>query len=363
MSKEIRVLQLIDSLEVGGAEVLAVNIFNLLSENVNIESFLCATRAEGNLKNQVKIKDNYLFLQKRNTIDFSAVIRLRKFIKRNNIQIVHAHSTSFFLAFCIKICTPSLKVIWHDHYGNSDFIADRKSTLLEYASYKFAHIISVNSKLEKWAKQKLHCKEVTFLNNFPFFNDLKKSTKLKGAKGKRIVHVAAFRPQKDHINLLNGFLQTQDQYPDWSLHLIGDSNDDKYKNEIARFVNENNLKNKVFRYGVCSDIKYILSQASIGILASKSEGLPISLLEYGLAKLPVIVTNVGECHNVVKHNSTGLVVQKGDSEKLSKSILNLISSEKKRNQFGVELYSEIKKNYAKESYINKLIKIYKTILC
>ena len=40
------------------------------------------------------------------------------------------------------------------------------------------------------------------------------------------------------------------------------------------------------------DIKNILHQATLGVLSSKSEGLPVALLEYGLASLPVVATNV-----------------------------------------------------------------------
>ena len=63
MNKKIKVLQLIDSLQVGGAEVLAVNIANALS-NEGVESHLCVTRNEGPLKENIKPSVGYLFLEK-----------------------------------------------------------------------------------------------------------------------------------------------------------------------------------------------------------------------------------------------------------------------------------------------------------
>ena len=53
MNKKIKVLQLIDSLQVGGAEVLAVNIANALSKQ-GLVSHLCATRTEGPLKENIE---------------------------------------------------------------------------------------------------------------------------------------------------------------------------------------------------------------------------------------------------------------------------------------------------------------------
>ena len=63
MSKK-GIIQIIDSLNAGGAEVLAVNISNaLLAANYN--SHLCATREEGVLKENINPKVGYLFLRKK----------------------------------------------------------------------------------------------------------------------------------------------------------------------------------------------------------------------------------------------------------------------------------------------------------
>ena len=67
MIKKIRVLQLIDSLQVGGAEVLAVNISNSLSKQ-GIVSHLCATRTEGPLKENLDPTVEYLFLERKKTM-------------------------------------------------------------------------------------------------------------------------------------------------------------------------------------------------------------------------------------------------------------------------------------------------------
>ena len=57
----MRVLQLIDSLNAGGAEKLAVSYANTLAD-MSLVSFFCATRCEGVLKNQINYnKVNYNF--------------------------------------------------------------------------------------------------------------------------------------------------------------------------------------------------------------------------------------------------------------------------------------------------------------
>jgi hypothetical protein len=127
---KIGVIQVIDSLDAGGAEVLAVNIANALCEE-EVNSHLCTTRKEGVLKSNLNKKTGFLFLGRKKSIDFSAIIRFKKYLKNNNIGVIHAHSTSSFFVFCVKLIYPKVKIIWHDHYGKSQELKKRKTFLLK----------------------------------------------------------------------------------------------------------------------------------------------------------------------------------------------------------------------------------------
>ena len=91
----MKVLQLIDSLNAGGAERVAVNYANSLTSRIEA-SYLCATREEGLLKESLSKNVQYLFLNKKTSLDFNAIRKLNKYVKKQDIQIIHAHSTSFF---------------------------------------------------------------------------------------------------------------------------------------------------------------------------------------------------------------------------------------------------------------------------
>ena len=359
MNKKIDVLQLIDSLQVGGAEVLAVNIANSLSKQ-GIVSHLCATRTEGPLKENIEPTVEYLFLERKKTVDLKAIKKLKNYVEKNNISIIHAHSTSYFIAICVKLLYPRLKIVWHDHFGKSEFLKNTSRLPIQYLSFLFSAVICVNTKLFEWSKEYLMVNKVNFLNNFPFFIDLSRITFLKGEIGNRIVHIAGFRRQKDHINLLKAFIIVLKHKPNSTLHLIGKDYNDTYSKLIHDFIKDENLENNVFLYGVRSDIKNILEQADIGILSSESEGLPVSLLEYGLAKLPVVVTDVGECAVVVKNSL--VVVPPKRSDKLANAIVSLINDKVLREKVASELHTEVLENYSRESTMKKIIKIYREII-
>src|SRR5690554_4972788 len=111
----MRILQLIDSLDAGGAERMAVSYANALSEIIPY-SALVTTRKEGALRAQLSDKVGYLLLNRKGKIGIRAVLKLRKFVKQHKIDVVHAHSTSLFIATMVKVIYPKVKVIWHDHY-------------------------------------------------------------------------------------------------------------------------------------------------------------------------------------------------------------------------------------------------------
>lgn len=355
--KKIKVIQLIDSLDIGGAEVLAVNSCNLLNETAHVHSYLAVTRKEGALLEKTDRK-NYVFLGRKTTIDLSAVLRLRKFIKKNKIQIIHAHASSYFFAFCVKIFLPSIKIVWHDHYGKSNFLAQRKKQPLQFISRFMSAVLVVNTELLHWNKKYLKVKLVQLVNNFAYFNDTTEKTKLKGKAGKRIVMTAAFRPQKDHLNLLRAFYRVQKEYPEWTLHLIGANPMDNYGKSITDYIQTKKMNSSVFMYGACNDIKTILAQSDIAVLSSNSEGLPLALLEYGLAKVPVVVTEVGECNKVVENGKSGVLVAPENKTQLADAIISLIQEPEKRKSYAKKLNVTIEENYSKKKYIDQLCEIY-----
>nr|WP_208888999.1 glycosyltransferase family 4 protein [Polaribacter sejongensis] len=230
--------------------------------------------------------------------------------------------------------------------------------MIKFVSFFFDGIINVNDELNTWSIKKLKHKVSIKLDNFPQFINKNKRTKLYGKNNKRIVILASLKEVKNHLNLLESFKKIHVKYSDWTLHFIGKDFNDNYSKKIKQFILENKLDKSVFLYGICLDIEFILKQATIGVLSSKSEGLPVSLLEYGLAKLPVVVTDVGECSKVVENGQSGLVVEKENSIAFATALEMYISDKDKRESFGEMHYKNVQKKYSQEHFISQLIKLY-----
>lgn len=344
----MRVLQIIDSLEAGGAERMAVNYANALANEIEF-SGLVATRKEGPLLNQINNNVPYLFLNKKSAVDIQSVLKLRRFVKENKVEIVHAHSTSFFIAFLLKLIYPRVRLVWHDHYGDSEFLSQRSSFSLKIVLPYFTGIITVNQKLKIWAEQILKFKNIIYLPNFPIKeNNIFEQTILQGISGKRILSLANLRVQKDHFLLLEVAKKVKISHPEWTFHLVGKDFEDDYSMRIKSLILKSQLENNVFIYGSRNDIKNIFDQVEIGVLTSKSEGLPVALLEYGMYEKPVVVTDVGEIPLVIQDRINGFLVKTGAIELFYESVVKLIENNSLRDNFGKALQQTIANKYSEK---------------
>ncbi|WP_369753206.1 glycosyltransferase [Flavobacterium sp. WC2409] len=347
----MRILQIIDSLAAGGAERMAVNYANALTKKVEF-SGLIATRLEGPLLQQLNTNVTYHFLNKKGSFDLKAVFRLKAFVKLHKITIIQAHSTSFFTGFLLKLICPSIQLIWHDHYGDSEFLHKRPNKILKAVLPFFSGIIAVNHKLKDWAKVYMHFNNTVYLPNFTSDeNTTQGNTILKGIAGKRIVCLANLREQKNHFLLVEVARKLKISHPDWTFHLVGKDSKDGYANELKSSIVELELKETVFIYGEKSDISAILGQSTIGILTSKSEGLPVALLEYGLCKIAVVVIDVGEINSVIQNGVNGCMVPSQESELFYIALIQLVENERLRMELGNSLYQTILETYSEQAVI------------
>jgi len=83
-----------------------------------------------------------------------------------------------------------------------------------------------------------------------------------------------------------------------------------------------------------TDIPALLSCCDIGVLASRSEGLPNAVLEYMAAALPVVATAVGGVPEIIENEESGLLVPPENPAALSAAILRMLKDNELRKRLG-----------------------------
>src|SRR5687768_10487667 len=160
------VLHLVDTLEIGGAERVAVNMVNVLPR-ASYRVALCTTRREGPLADLVADDVRRLCLGRTKRFEPSAIAALVTFVRQHQIQLLHAHGTSLFLARLAACFPPYPAVIWHDHFGRF-FVEDRPVWLYRLATGRIGGVIAVNETLADWSRNALRMRadRVWYLPNF-----------------------------------------------------------------------------------------------------------------------------------------------------------------------------------------------------
>lgn len=101
-----------------------------------------------------------------------------------------------------------------------------------------------------------------------------------------------------------------------------------------------------------------LKEASIFLLPSYHEGLPVAILEAMAYGLPVISTAVGGIPEAVVDGETGFLIQPGDIKAIVDTTTRLLNSREMREQMGISARRRIEKHFEVDAVMGKLFALY-----
>lgn len=138
--------------------------------------------------------------------------------------------------------------------------------------------------------------------------------------------VARLSDDKDHETLINAFAKIEKMYPELKLILVGDGNTRK---KLEFLVENLNLKEKIIFLGTLLNPFPIMKKSLFTILSSKSEGLPLVLLEALSLKVPIISADCPDGPGEVLNESEyGLLFKPGDVEDLKLKMIEALENPK-----------------------------------
>lgn len=129
------------------------------------------------------------------------------------------------------------------------------------------------------------------------------------------------------------------------------------KENLQTLIKKEGLEHHVFLVGFIQDANTLLSAFDIFTLTSVKEGNPYVLLEAGLAKKPVIVSNIKGIDDIIDKES-GLFTEKGDVVEISKNITLLTNDPYKRESLGNSLYKKVASEFNLEKTLKETIALY-----
>jgi glycosyltransferase involved in cell wall biosynthesis len=347
----LKIIQLVDSLAIGGAERMAVNMANVFSDN-RIENILVCARLTGPLFAFLPENLKVVELNKKSFFDLISFRKLSLVIKRERPDIIHAHSSSIYWAIALKLFFPRTKLVWHDHDGLSERLKDTDRKTLKLFSGYIDGIITVNQILKSWSERNMRVRRIIYLRNFPYLSPVTPVLKDKYI----ILHLANLRPQKDHFTLIEAIRLLKNRELDsFEVWCAGADNGDSYSSSVRKIVKKYDLEREIKFLGGVVNTNSLLAKASLGILSSISEGLPVSLLEYGLASLPVVVTNVGQCSEVVGDLKSAILISPRKPEELADAIQWHMHNKDESVKWGLNFKNHIEMEYGSSGFLRNYL--------
>jgi glycosyltransferase involved in cell wall biosynthesis len=139
-------------------------------------------------------------------------------------------------------------------------------------------------------------------------------------------------PQKGFDRLIPAFARVARAHPDWTLRICGRGH---RREALEQQILDHDVSENVFLPGPVKNLGEEMEQASMFVLSSRFEGLPMVMLEAMSKGLPVVSFDcpTGPAE-VIEHGSDGILVPEGDIEGLAAAIRELIEDDEKRRRYG-----------------------------
>ena len=141
------------------------------------------------------------------------------------------------------------------------------------------------------------------------------------------------------------------------LAIIGEG---EKREELENLISKQKLNNKVMLLGHIQKASSYLKAFDIFFLSSIKEGLPYTILEAGMAQLPVVATAVGGIPEIIEDLESGLLVQSRNPKEIGAAIRFLEENKRKTKEMAVSLQKKVKQEFSKEKMLTQTIKLYNT---
>lgn len=367
----MRLMQLVLSLEIGGTERLVVDLARRLRGETEIA--LCCLDRLGVWGEELQREGIPLYcLQRRHGVDLRAVWRLGGMLRRQRIDLLHCHQYSaFFYGALASVLSPSTKVLFTEHGRAYPDIVSRKRALGNRLLAPLADGITSVSQAVKLALvnlEQLPARRIQVVYNGvePRLYTVPPETAAvqRAALGiapneLAIGTVGRLDPVKDHLTLIEAFVIVRRQLPQVKLFIVGDG---EMRATLERAIRLHHLEQAVSILGFRADIPLLLSAFDVFALASRNEGMPVTILEAMAAGLPVVATAVGDNPSIVEDGTTGRLCPSEQPGQFAQGLIELLRDESARRRMGIAGRERLLQRFTSERMLKQYRSIYDSLM-
>lgn len=365
----MKILHIIDSLAIGGAErMLAVlaNAFHKAGHEVAV----CATRCGGGTEALIDRGIPIHVLGRRSRYDLRGLVRFCRLVKEKNFDILHVHgrSTGAFVAVAKIMWGIPGAVVLHDHYSvhlNAKvpltFRLLTKSALGLYVGVSKEHLC--------WSRSAGIPSESAWyiVNALPLSHtklEIAQAKDQNRTDGAQLVGVCigGIRREKGTLELIEAVSKLK-TIREFRINVMGGIRDRAYYEECLRAVSVHGVGSAIQFLGEVPEAAYLLRESDFAVIPSLSESGPLVLIEAMLAGIPFVCTRTGGVAEAAAHAGIEEFVEPGNVDALARGIERLLKlSTEQRRERGEKAREFAEKEFNIERWIPEWIALYEKAL-
>jgi L-malate glycosyltransferase len=154
---------------------------------------------------------------------------------------------------------------------------------------------------------------------------------------------------------LKGLAPVLKENPDIGFFIAGDGEE---KESLINLSKKLGISNQVIFLGFVQDAQKYLKAFDIFTLTSRTECFPYVLMEAGLAKNPVIATDVGGISEIIENLYSGMLIRPNSPIDVSHAVAYALEHTKELKEFGINLHESVKTNLSIEKMIKETQEVY-----
>jgi len=324
----MRVLHVIDSLQVGGAETHLRNIIpQLRKKNIQISIYLLKSTKSFLELDIMKDRTPIYYSNRSSIYSIAHVFDLARHLRDHHYDLIHVHlfPAQLWAAMAVYLVRGKILLITTEH---NTYNRRRKSWLrpLDRWMYKqYISIIAISeataNAMEQWLPE-LNGKITIIPNGIPLdvfskASPLCKSEITGNDSSPIILCIARFEAQKDHVTILKAMLSI----PEAHLVLVGDG---LTRTNMEAFAERLGIKGRVHFLGSRQDIPQLIKMADIYVQSSHWEGFGLAAIEAMAGGLPIVASRVPGLMDII--GDAGMLFEPGDYRQLAACINKLIDN-------------------------------------
>ena len=352
----MKIAHVVDSMEVGGAETLVLQMCRLQREQGH-DPCVYAVAALGALGEQMQ-EEGFVVQANVGKHMSDATRSFFGIFKKSRPDVVHLHNPTPTIYAAIparmagvpsivstrhSLVAPPHNAIMELKYGLAARCCDWVVGICDATTNNIKRVHNVPAR------------KLVRVYNGALPLTLAPSDRLLPKNGFTLIYVGRLAQVKNHALLLAAFRTALSSMPGLRLWMVGDGCERKMLENLAT---ELGIASEVTFWGQQLDVAPFFSAADAFIMSSKSEGLPMSLLQAFSLGIPAIVTDVGGMAEVVRLANAGYTVPTTSAPEMAAAILKLASNETEREKFSANAESTFRAHFALQTMVDAYMDLY-----